>query len=123
MGPNMPVSVVCDSAAVKCSTAIRESLSITNGHGNNVHTQLVASAKRALLDKIEYEETPPNFRNSVHDTLKSKYTVLNGTTFHLSADNNNGTGKKPNILLFLERNVTDLIIFFLCMTDIVSIYQ
>lgn len=87
MGPNMPVSVVCDSAAVKCSTAIRESLSITNGlNGNgNVHSQLVASAKRALLDTIEYEETPPNFRNSVHDTLKSKYTVLNGT-FHL-ADN------------------------------------
>lgn len=93
----MPVSssVVCESAASKCSTAIRDSLITSttadnltlSDPSNNLQNQFIASAKRALLENIEYEEAPPNFRNSIHDTLKSKYTVLNGTV-PLTINNN-----------------------------------
>lgn len=107
MGPNMPVSssMLCESAAAKCSTAIRDSLSSSTadnnvsssgGSSNNIQNLFVTSAKRALLENIEYEEAPPNFKNSIHDTLKSKYTVLNGT-IPLNINNNNNSGNNASI--------------------------
>lgn len=88
----MPVTMVCESQS-DISSAIRNSLSNglnTNGNHNGMHAsaassssatdtslqnQFVASAKRALLNRIEYEEVN-DFNNTVHDTLKSKYIVL-----------------------------------------------
>lgn len=84
MGPNMPVSVACESAADKCVAAIRGSLSLTStsdgslSHGQKLDESLLANAKRALLSDIEYEHTPDSSHNTVIDKLKSKYTVLNG---------------------------------------------
>lgn len=82
----MPVSVVCEAA----NAAIRESLAnscggsvdkgnnSTNGLldvGDNLQSKLVASAKRVLLTKIEYEEVS-NYGQTVLDTLKTKYIIL-----------------------------------------------
>lgn len=86
----MPVSLVCESQT-DLSSAIRSSLStgLNNGthnglnsmssDSNSIQNQLVASAKRALLSKIEYEEVN-NYNNSVQDTIKSKYIVLKPPT-------------------------------------------
>ena len=75
--PNMPVSVVCDS---KCSVAIRDSLSSsqssTSGLNNNGGINGQFLSKRVQLDKIEYEESALSYRNTLNDSLKSKYTVL-----------------------------------------------
>jgi hypothetical protein len=85
MGPKMPVSVVCESPT-DISSAIRNSLANNiplNGASDtaadeNLQNQFIASAKRVLLAKIEYEETLN--RNTNHDALKSKYTVLKTAT-------------------------------------------
>lgn len=78
----MPVSVVCDSSAV--TAAIRDSLATSASNGGcsksgddsqTLQNKLVASAKRVLLTKIEYEEVN-NYSQAVLDTLKSKYIVL-----------------------------------------------
>lgn len=86
----MPVSLVCESQS-DVSSAIRNSLSVgLNGNGThnglnspssdqNIQHQFVASAKRALLNHIDYEEVS-DFNNSVHDTLKTKYIVLKPPT-------------------------------------------
>lgn len=86
----MPVSLVCESQS-DVSSAIRNSLSAgLNGNGThnglnspsseqNIQHQFVASAKRALLNHIDYEEVS-DFNNSVQDTLKSKYIVLKPPT-------------------------------------------
>ena len=105
----MPVSVVCETAA-SVNAALRESLgngggggtcsaaanakqsddSKQNGTSNNsddidsLHGKLVASAKRVLLSKIDYEEVT-NYGQSVLDSLKSKYIVLKST----GSNNNN----------------------------------
>ncbi|XP_055841632.1 ubiquitin carboxyl-terminal hydrolase 36 [Episyrphus balteatus] len=82
----MPVSVVCESStAANVNAALRDSLAnssygSSSGGGNSHHDEslqnkLVASAKRVLLTKIEYEEVN-NYNQSVLDTLKSKYIVL-----------------------------------------------
>lgn len=90
MGPKMPVSLVCETQT-DLSSAIRSSLSagLNNGthnglnsltaDSNGIQDQLMASAKRAFLSKIEYEEVI-NLNNSVQDTLKSKYIVLKPPT-------------------------------------------
>lgn len=103
MGPKMPVSLVCESQT-DISSAIRNSLSngVHNGlisstqSEKNIQNQFVASAKRALLSKIEYEEVS-NINNSVHDTLKSKYIVLKPPTSTSAATvtsvNSNNNGK------------------------------
>lgn len=80
----MPVSVVCEAA----NAALRESLANSCGssdkigsNGNNssesenLQQKLVASAKRVLLTKIEYEEVS-NYGQTVLDTLKTKYIIL-----------------------------------------------
>ncbi|XP_055911165.1 ubiquitin carboxyl-terminal hydrolase 36 [Eupeodes corollae] len=83
----MPVSVVCESStAANVNAALRDSLAnssygASSGGANSHHhdeslqNKLVASAKRVLLTKIEYEEVN-NYNHSVLDTLKSKYIVL-----------------------------------------------
>lgn len=122
MGPNstiMPVSV-CDSPAVSVSSAIgsaiRDSLSSStnnnnngqqsatastlHGHSNGLNGQLAASVKRSLLTKIDYEEAPPNFKNSIHDELREKYVFLNTangsmvTNKSLSSVSNSTTNKE-----------------------------
>lgn len=70
--------MVCESSA-GISTAIRSSISSSNDNNNqHHHNQLLASAKRALLAKIEYEESLN--RNVNNDALKSKYIVLKAAT-------------------------------------------
>lgn len=79
----MPVSVVCESPA-DISSAIRNSLpsnltlngttTDASAHDDDLQNQLIASAKRAFLSKIDYEESVN--RNVNNDTLKSKYIVL-----------------------------------------------
>lgn len=80
----MPVSLVCESDV---SSALHNSLSSSISHSSitsssqseqSLQNQLAASSKRVLLTKIDYEEVP-NFTNSVHDTLKSKYIILNSS--------------------------------------------
>ena len=110
----MPVSVVCETAASvnaalreslgngggggSCSAAANAKQSSSNqsddskqnGTSNNsddidsLHGKLVASAKRVLLSKIDYEEVT-NYGQSVLDSLKSKYIVLKST----GSNNNN----------------------------------
>lgn len=108
----MPVSVVCETAASvnaalreslgsggSCSAAAKQSSSATSSqddskmNGSSVsnaddidslHGKLVASAKRVLLSKIDYEEVT-NYGQSVLESLKSKYIVLKPTT-----NNNSG---------------------------------
>lgn len=84
----MPVvSVVCEAA----NAAIRESLANCGGSADkgsnsvgmngfsdpseNIQSKLVASAKRVLLTKIEYEEVS-NYGQTVLDSLKTKYIIL-----------------------------------------------
>ncbi|XP_061392793.1 ubiquitin carboxyl-terminal hydrolase 36 [Musca vetustissima] len=101
----MPVSVVCETTA-NVNAALREELfgsaagcsaaannkaaadeaKTTNGstglatdESDSLHGKLVASAKRVLLSKIEYEEVT-NYGQSVLESLKSKYIVLKPTT-------------------------------------------
>ncbi|XP_073837188.1 ubiquitin specific peptidase 36 isoform X2 [Musca autumnalis] len=102
----MPVSVVCETTA-NVNAALREELfgSVagcsaaaaannkaaaddvkTNGNSllatdenDSLHGKLVASAKRVLLSKIEYEEVS-NYGQSVLESLKSKYIVLKPST-------------------------------------------
>lgn len=109
----MPVSVVCETTA-NVNAALREELfgsaagasscsaaanaakavtaadeSKTNGSAGDdesLHGKLVASAKRVLLSKIEYEEVT-NYGQSVLETLKSKYIVLKPMS---GANNSNG---------------------------------
>lgn len=110
----MPVSVVCETAASvnaalreslgngggggSCSAAANAKQSSSsqpddskqNGLTNNgddidsLHGKLVASAKRVLLSKIDYEEVT-NYGQSVLESLKSKYIVLKST----GCNNNN----------------------------------
>lgn len=90
----MPVSVVCESPA-GISSAIRNSLtnnlSATDAtaHDDDIQNQLLASAKRALLAKIEYQESVN--RNVNNDALKSKYIVLKTTPAN-AANANSATG-------------------------------
>ncbi|XP_065362463.1 ubiquitin carboxyl-terminal hydrolase 36 isoform X2 [Calliphora vicina] len=108
----MPVSVVCETAA-SVNAALRESLGsggscsaaanakqsssqqddkMNGGSGNNaddidtLHGKLVASAKRVLLSKIDYEEVT-NYGQSVLDSLKSKYIVLKPSGNNNSMEN------------------------------------
>uniref|UniRef100_A0A1I8N771 Ubiquitin carboxyl-terminal hydrolase 36 n=1 Tax=Musca domestica TaxID=7370 RepID=A0A1I8N771_MUSDO len=99
----MPVSVVCETTA-NVNAALREELFgsatgcsaaannkapdelKTNGSSvlgtddnDSLHDKLVASAKRVLLSKIEYEEVT-NYGQSVLESLKSKYIVLKPST-------------------------------------------
>lgn len=82
----MPVSVVCEAA----SNALRESLANSCGvdkgsnsmgtiglldASDNLQSKFMASAKRVLLTKIEYEEVN-NYGQTVLDTLKTKYIIL-----------------------------------------------
>jgi len=103
----MPVSLaLCETTANVVNAALRESLggcvvaptsnrsgsgsaadeSKTGGDGDNstdhLQSQIVASAKRVLFAKIEYEEVK-NYNESVLAKLKSKYIVI-------EPDNNNG---------------------------------
>lgn len=84
----MPVSVVCESTANAVNAALRESLGggnfgaddskkldAANDGEDSLQSKLVASAKRVLLTKIEYEEVN-NYSQSVLDSLKSKYIVI-----------------------------------------------
>lgn len=89
----MPVSLICESQT-DVSSAIRNTLSVelnnsANLHQNdtNVQKQFVATAKRALLSKIEYEEVN-NFNHVVHDMLKTKYIVLRPSTSTTTSTNN-----------------------------------
>ncbi|XP_023295644.2 ubiquitin carboxyl-terminal hydrolase 36 isoform X3 [Lucilia cuprina] len=90
-------------SGVSCSAAAKQQQSTTSSSssassqqqddkmngGSNVddidtlHGKLVASAKRVLLSKIDYEEVT-NYGQSVLDSLKSKYIVLKPS----SANNN-----------------------------------
>lgn len=54
----------------------------------NLQNKLIASTKRILLTKIEYEEVS-SYNQSVLDTLKSKYIILRPT-------NNNGKINQSN---------------------------
>lgn len=108
----MPVSVVCETAA-SVNAALRESLGsggscsaaanakqsssqqddkMNGGSSNNaddidtLHGKLVASAKRVLLSKIDYEEVT-NYGQSVLDSLKSKYIVLKPSGNNNSMEN------------------------------------
>lgn len=81
--PNGSGAAGGESAAEKCGAAIRGSLSIMSSSSdgssaNNIHGHLLANAKRALLDQIEYEHSSDSSRNTNLDKLKSKYTLLNG---------------------------------------------
>lgn len=107
----MPVSVVCETTA-SVNAALRESLGSsgvscsqaanakatsaddgkTNGSStaaddvDTLHGKLVASAKRVLLSKIDYEEVT-NYGQTVLDTLKSKYIVLKPSANNNSMEN------------------------------------
>lgn len=75
----------------------------SSSHGgddaDSLHGKLVASAKRVLLSKIDYEEVT-NYGQSVLESLKSKYIVLkpsmnnnsmeNGRNSPATCNNNNG---------------------------------
>ncbi|XP_013107219.2 ubiquitin carboxyl-terminal hydrolase 36 isoform X2 [Stomoxys calcitrans] len=114
----MPVSVVCETTA-NVNAALREELFGSAGSGSScsaaanakvvatddgktngssasglddsesLHGKLVASAKRVLLSKIEYEEVS-NYGQSVLETLKSKYIVLKPTS---GLNNSQGNGR------------------------------
>lgn len=93
----MPVSLMCESQTDVSST-IRNTLSVElNNSANSSNTdtsiqkQFVASAKRALLNKIDYEEVN-NFNHVVNDMLKTKYIVLKppSASSILSPQSNNG---------------------------------
>ncbi|XP_075163990.1 ubiquitin specific peptidase 36 isoform X2 [Haematobia irritans] len=105
----MPVSVVCETTAnvnaalredlfgssgggggSSCSAAANAKVVATDEQANgssgpttddaeSLHGKLVASAKRVLFSKIEYEEVT-NYGQSVLETLKSKYIVLKPTS-------------------------------------------
>lgn len=107
----MPVSVVCETAA-SINAALRESLCSSGscsaaakakqtsnqddkdscGAGGNaddmelLHDKLVASAKRVLLSKIDYEEVT-NYGQCVLENLKSKYIVMNPSANNNCAEN------------------------------------
>lgn len=88
MGPNMPVSsVVCESAAVKCNSAIQNSLAASASSSSHNSNQFLTINKLARLGTVEYEESPPDFRNNINETLKSKYIVLQASA--ASQNNNN----------------------------------
>ncbi|KAM7356838.1 ubiquitin specific peptidase 36 isoform 2-T3 [Cochliomyia hominivorax] len=67
------------------SASQQDDLKTNGGSSNNaddidtLHGKLVASAKRVLLSKIDYEEVT-NYGQSVLDSLKSKYIVLKPST-------------------------------------------
>lgn len=88
----MPVSMVCDSSSsstLSLNAAIRNSIGTsTTCEEKKLENQLGASAKRILLNKIEYEEVK-NYNISVLDNLKSKYIVLKP-----SPHNKNGVVQK-----------------------------
>uniref|UniRef100_A0A1B0G329 Ubiquitin carboxyl-terminal hydrolase 36 n=1 Tax=Glossina morsitans morsitans TaxID=37546 RepID=A0A1B0G329_GLOMM len=111
----MPVSVVCETTA-NVNAAIRESLgngggcstsstsvsddakaianvscSVANSDdGESLQNKLVASAKRVLLSKLEYEEVN-NYGQAVLDNLKSKYIVLKPSGHNNCSNNENGS--------------------------------
>lgn len=118
----------CSAAAKQSSSATTSSSSqqddnkMNGGSGSNaddidtLHGKLVASAKRVLLSKIDYEEVT-NYGQSVLESLKSKYIVLkpssnnngmeNGRNSPAATCNNNGAngdsaaGKCTCFLYFL----------------------
>lgn len=110
----MPVSLVCESQS-DVSSAIRNSLSAgLNGNGThnglnspssdqNIQHQFVASAKRALLNHIDYEEVS-DFNNSVHDTLKSKYIVLKPPTSSSTSTSPTSTATSTSTVTSLNSN-------------------
>ncbi|KAL9906295.1 ubiquitin specific peptidase 36 isoform 1-T1 [Glossina fuscipes fuscipes] len=111
----MPVSVVCETTA-NVNAAIRESLGNGGGcstsstsvsddakaianvgcsvaksdDGESLQNKLVASAKRVLLSKLEYEEVN-NYGQAVLDNLKSKYIVLKPSGHNNCSNNENGS--------------------------------
>lgn len=98
--PNGSGAAGGESAAEKCGAAIRGSLSIMSSSSssdgssaNSIHGHLLANAKRALLDQIEYEHSSDSSRNTNLDKLKSKYTLLNGNVNgQSSSSQQNGSG-------------------------------
>lgn len=69
----MPVSV--QSLSDTLSNALNEKFTSQKKNEDNFSEQLVASAKRVMLTKIEYEETTQS-HNNVLEKLKNKYTIL-----------------------------------------------
>ncbi|TMW40587.1 hypothetical protein DOY81_014333 [Sarcophaga bullata] len=88
---------------------------------DSLHGKLVASAKRVLLSKIDYEEVT-NYGQSVLDSLKSKYIVLkstgsnnnnsmeNGRSSPATCNNNGANGDSAAELM--AGNVVSSIFFF-----------
>lgn len=129
MGPNMPVSssmvVFEPSAAVKCNSAIQNSLAASapssSGHYNNNSNQFLTTInKLARLGTVEYEESPPEFRNNINETLKTKYIVLhtpttaNNSTNNQQSNQNNPPNSNNNINNKLCKFI--LILHFLIIT-------
>jgi ubiquitin carboxyl-terminal hydrolase 36/42 len=90
----MPVSVHLLTDTL--NNALSEKFTSQKKTEDNFSEQLVASAKRVILTKIEYEETTQN-HNNVLEKLKSKYTILKLNPA-LAADvkSNNGNSNGGN---------------------------
>lgn len=83
----MPAVSVCDPLGV----ALRHSLD-TAGQSNNKSSDdlsrgLTHNASRILCTELDYEETD-NYRTTLQDRLKSKYTVLSLPKQQENSDNN-----------------------------------
>lgn len=79
----MPVSVMCEAATAALRDSLVNSCSdkssiMTNGMKDsidNLQKKIMASTRRGLLSKIEYEEVN-NYGQTVLENFKTKYIIL-----------------------------------------------
>ncbi|XP_046868131.1 ubiquitin carboxyl-terminal hydrolase 36 isoform X1 [Drosophila willistoni] len=97
-GSGSASSLISGAGGAGASAANDDDSSSTATANTNLQNQIVASAKRVLLAKIEYEEVE-NYNDSVLDNLKTKYVVIKSPTPAAAAaatnnGNSNSAGSK-----------------------------
>ncbi|EDW72994.2 uncharacterized protein Dwil_GK17299 [Drosophila willistoni] len=90
-GSGSASSLISGAGGAGASAANDDDSSSTATANTNLQNQIVASAKRVLLAKIEYEEVE-NYNDSVLDNLKTKYVVIKSPTPAAAAAATNANG-------------------------------